>query len=148
VLKYGKIYSREEADRADTGCLSGERQTQEGRTAVRFTYEFAEVNEKVPMIAFLEGLSIKERAKVFASIEKLVELKSAGIPLKETLSKHLEDGIFELRIGFENRIARSFYFYEAERQIIFTHGFVKKAQKTPKGEIARAQSIRKQWRAQ
>jgi len=27
--------------------------------AVRFTYEFAEVNEKVPMIAFLEGLSIK-----------------------------------------------------------------------------------------
>jgi phage-related protein len=115
---------------------------------VRFTYEFAEVNQKVPMIAFLGELSIKERARVFASIEKLVELRSAGIPPKESLSKHIEDGIFELRIGFENRIARSFYFYEAERQIIFTHGFMKKTQKTPKGEIARAQSIRKQWREQ
>ena len=115
---------------------------------MRFTYEFAEVNEKVPMIEFLDELSIKERAKVFASIEKLVELKSAGIPPKENLSKHLDDGIFELRISFENRIARSFYFYEAARQIIFTHGFVKKTQKTTKGELARAQAIRKQWREQ
>ena len=60
--------------------------------------------------------------------------------------QYLEDGIFELRIGFENRIARSFYFYGAERQIIFTHGFVKKAQKTPKGEIARTKVIRQSWR--
>jgi phage-related protein len=115
---------------------------------MRFIYEFAEVNEKVPMVEFLDELSIRERAKVFATIEKLVELKSAVIPAKENLSKHLEDGIFELRMGFENRIARSFYFYEAARQIIFTHGFVKKTQKTPKSEIARAQSIRKQWRKQ
>jgi phage-related protein len=64
------------------------------------------------------------------------------------LSKHLGDRIFELRVSFENRIARSFHFFEAERQIIFTHSFVKKTQKTPKGEIARAQSIRKQWREQ
>jgi hypothetical protein len=32
---------------------------------VRFTYDFAEINGKVPMIEFLDGLSIKERAKVF-----------------------------------------------------------------------------------
>jgi len=32
------------------------------------------------------------------------------MPPKENLSKHLEDGIFELRIDFETRIARSFYF--------------------------------------
>ena len=67
-----------------------------------------------------------------------MELKSEGMAPKENLSKHLEDGIFELRVGFENRIARSFYFYEAARRIIFTHGFVKKDRKTPKGEIARA----------
>ena len=115
---------------------------------MRFTYEFAEVQGKVPMIAFLDGLSIKERAKVFASIEKPVELKSAAISPKQNLSKHLEDGIFELRIRFENRIARSFYLYEAKRQIIFTHGFVKKAQKTPKGEIARAQVVRQLWRGE
>lgn len=115
---------------------------------MRFTYDFAEVKGKVPMIEFLEDLSVKERAKVFAFIEKLVELKSNGILPKENLSKHLEDGIFELRVSFENRIARSLYFYEAERQLIFTHGFVKKTQKTPKDEIARAKAIRQSWRGE
>jgi phage-related protein len=116
--------------------------------AVRFIYEFASVNDKVPRIEFLNRLSIRERARVFASIEKLVELKTAGISPKENLSKHLRDGIFELRVRFENRIARSFYFYESERKLIFTHGFVKKTQKTPKEEIARAKAIRQSWRGE
>ncbi len=100
------------------------------------------------MIEFLDVLSRKERAKMFAYIEKPVELKTNAIQPKENLSKHLEDGIFELRVSFENRIARSFYFYEAERQIIFSHGFVKQEQKTPKVEIERAKAIRKSWRGE
>lgn len=115
---------------------------------MKFTYDFAEVNGKVPMIEFLDSLSIKERAKIFAYVEKLVELKNSGISPRENLSKHLEDGIFELRVSFENRISRSFYFYEAEKQIIFTHGFVKKEQKTSKSEIEKATSIRKSWRGE
>jgi phage-related protein len=113
-----------------------------------FTYDFAEINGKVPMIEFLESLTLKERAKIFAYIDKLVELKSHGIQPKENLSKHLGDRIFELRVSFENRISRSLYFYESKRQIIFTHGFVKKEQKTPKGEIERAISIRKALRGE
>ncbi len=113
---------------------------------MKFSYDFTEISDKVPMIEFLDGLSIKERAKIFAYIEKLLELKNNGMQPKENLSKHLEDGIFELRVGFENRISRSFYFYEADKQIIFTHGFVKKEQKTPKSEIEKAKSIRKLWR--
>lgn len=113
---------------------------------MKFTYNFAEINGKAPMIEFLDSLSIKERAKIFAYIEKLVELKNSGMQPKENLSKHLEDGIFELRVSFENRISRNFYFYESEKQIIFTHGFVKKEQKTAKGEIEKAKSIRKLWR--
>jgi len=109
---------------------------------MKFTYDFAEIRGKVPMIDFLERLSLNERAKIFAYIGKLVELKSKGLHPKENLSKHLGNGIFELRVGFENRISRSFYFYESSRQIIFTHGFVKKAQKTPKGEIEKAILIR------
>lgn len=61
---------------------------------MKFTYDFAKVNGKVPMIEFLDSLSVKERAK------------------------------------------------------IFTHGFVKKEQKTPNSEIARAKSIRKSWRGE
>lgn len=115
---------------------------------MNFTYDFAEINGKVPMIEFLESLSLKERAKIFAYIDKLVELKNNEIQPKENLSKHLGDGIFELRVSFENRISRSFYFYESKQQIIFTHGFVKKEQKTPKSEIEKAISIRKALRGE
>ena len=52
-----------------------------------------------------------------------------------------------LWVSFETRIARSLFFYKAERKLIFTHGFVKKTQKTPKTEIARAKAIRQSWRA-
>jgi phage-related protein len=114
---------------------------------MKFTYDFAEINGKVPMVDFLNSLSAKERAKIFACIEKLVELKSTGLQPKENLSKRQEDGIFELRVSFENRISRSFYFYESGKMIIFTHGFVKKEQKTPRSEIERAKSIRKSWRS-
>ena len=41
-----------------------------------FTYDFAEVNRKVPMIEFLNSLTVKERAKIFAHIDKLIELKN------------------------------------------------------------------------
>ena len=110
---------------------------------MKFTYDFASANGKIYMIEFLECLSIKERAKIFAYIDKLIELKNSGIQPKENLSKYLEDGIFELRVSFENRISRIFYFYESGKQIIFTHGFVKKVQKTPKNEIKKAKAIRK-----
>jgi len=107
-----------------------------------YTFDFAKVGDKVPMIDFLDSLNIRERSKVFAFIEKLVELKNAELNPKENLSKLLTDGIFEMRVSFENRIARTLFFYQAERKIIFSHGFVKKTQKTPPSEIQRAIAIR------
>ena len=107
-----------------------------------YTYDFAEVDDRVPMIDFLDSLNVRERAKVFASIEKLIELKNAGLNPKENFSKHLADGIFEMRVSFENRIARTLFYYQADRKIIFSHGFVKKTQKTPALEIQRTRTIR------
>ncbi|TAN45826.1 MAG: type II toxin-antitoxin system RelE/ParE family toxin [Nitrospirae bacterium] len=113
---------------------------------MKFSYDFAEIKGKSHMIEFLEGLSVKERAKIFAYIDKLIELKNAAIQPKENLSKSLEEGMFELRVPFENRISRSLYFYEDKRKIVFTHGFIKKQQKTPRGEIEKAILIMKAWR--
>lgn len=107
-----------------------------------YTYDFAKVDDKVPMIEFLDSLNVKERAKLLASIEKLIELKNAGLNPKDNLSKHLTDGIFEIRASFENRIARALFFYQTDRKIIFSHGFVKKTQKTPVSEIQRTMTIR------
>lgn len=113
---------------------------------MKYSYDFAVIEGKIPLIEFLDGLSARERAKVYANIDKLIELKDLGIQPKGNLSKLVANGIFELRVHFESRIARSFYFYENKRRIIFTHGFIKKTNKTPKQEIERAKRIAGAWR--
>ena len=109
--------------------------------SLNFTYDFAEFNGKIPMVEYLETLSIKNRAKIFAYIEKLLELKNKNILPNTNLSKHLNSGIFELRIKLDNKIARCLYFYMSEQKIIFTNGFTKKSNKTPKGIIKKAKLI-------
>ena len=53
-------------------------------------------------------------------------------------SKHLSEGIFELRAKVGSDITRVLYFFYVERHIILTNGFIKKTQKTPPKEIERA----------
>lgn len=72
------------------------------------------------------------RAKIYGLMEILQE---KGNLLREPYSKHLEDGIFELRCKFGSDITRVLYFFYYERKIIMTNGFVKKTRKTPKEEI-------------
>jgi len=54
----------------------------------------------------------------------------------------LEDGIFELKVELQNRTSRSLYFYEANKMIVFTNGFIKKTRKTPRKEMSKAKTIR------
>ena len=86
---------------------------------------------------------MKERAKIFETINYFLELKNNNLPIKEKLSKHIEDGIFELRTYLSDRIARTLYFYLKGAKVIITHGFIKKTQKTPSKEIERAKVLRK-----
>ena len=65
--------------------------------------------EKSHFQEFVLSLPINERAKVFETINYFIELKNQNLPIKESLSKYLEDGIFELRTAFARRIARSVY---------------------------------------
>ena len=44
-------------------------------------------------------------------------------------------------------ITRVLYFFVAGGEIVLTHGFVKKTQKTPAREIERAKRIREDWRS-
>ncbi len=57
--------------------------------------------------------------------------------------RSLEDGIFEFKGG----CLRIAWFWDEENLIICTHGFVKKRQKTPPGEIDRARRIRDLYRS-
>ncbi len=107
----------------------------------QWTVEYVELDDKKPFEDFIIGLLVRERAKIFETIDYFVQLKNANLPIKESLSKHLEDGIFELRISLRTKIARSLYFCQKGARIIITHGFVKKTQKSPRKEIEKSQNF-------
>ncbi|KFL33978.1 MULTISPECIES: type II toxin-antitoxin system RelE/ParE family toxin [unclassified Sulfurospirillum] len=110
-----------------------------------YKVEFVELDTKKPFIEFMATLEKNEVAKIFASIDKFVELKNANLPVGENLSKKLDDGIFEIRVSLPNKIVRNLYYYVSGQKIIITHGFVKKSQKTPSSEIAKAKELRRQY---
>ncbi len=64
-----------------------------------WSIEYVEIEKTKPFEKFILGLSTKERAKVFETINYFFELKKQNLPIKESLSKHLEDGIFEIRVS-------------------------------------------------
>ena len=88
-----------------------------------------------PTEEYIDSLDLKMQVKVFRQINLLREY---GSKLGEPYSKQLDKGIFELRIQQSSNITRLLYFFVRDKKIILTHGFTKKTQKTPSGEIARA----------
>lgn len=99
-------------------------------------------NGEVPVEEFLNSVNPKMRAKIYGLMGILQE---KGNTLREPYSKHLEDGIFELRCKFGSDITRVLYFFYYERKIIMTNGFIKKTQKTPKKEIQIAKDRREDF---
>ena len=69
-------------------------------------YELPDGNE--PVREFLDSLDVKMRAKMYREIDLLV---MNGPELREPHSKHLNDGIFELRAKQSNGISRVLYFF-------------------------------------
>ena len=106
----------------------------------KFEVEFYEKeNGEQPARDFILGLDSKMRAKIASTISVL---QDNGYELREPYSKHLSEGIFELRAKFGTDISRVLYFFYIDKHIILTNGFVKKTQKTPKTEIERAKKYR------
>lgn len=99
-------------------------------------------NGEIPVQDFLGSLNVKMLVKLSGLI---VILQEYGNQLREPYSKHLDDGIFELRVKVGSDIARVLYFFFQDGKIILTNGFIKKTQKTPRGEIERAKDYRKDY---
>ncbi len=109
----------------------------------QFTIEFYEtVDGKIPVQEFLMGLDIKMRTKLLMIMKVLQE---KGNHLREPYSKHLDDGIYEIRGKIGTNISRVLYFFYYGGKIIITNGFVKKTQRTPKAEIELAKKYRKDY---
>lgn len=99
-------------------------------------------NGECPVEDFLLHLDKKMRAKMLGIIGILQE---KGNLLRMPYSKHLDEGIFELRGKVGSDISRVLYFFYCGGKIVLTNGFIKKTQKTPVLEIERAKSYRKDY---
>lgn len=93
--------------------------------------------------AFIRSLPIKVQRKITFNYRKVEE----GVMDKELFKKIEGSNIWEFRTLYDGMYYRLFSFWDTETQtlIIATHGIVKKTGKTPPKEIAKAESIRKQY---
>ena len=110
-----------------------------------YTVEFYETRDgQCPVWEFLENLRIKSASNKDARIQHkqaslyIELLQQNGTRLNDNITKHLEDGIWELR-PCNNRV---FYFFYENNTFVLLHQFRKKSQKTPKREIEKAKSER------
>ena len=110
-----------------------------------YTVEFYETRDgQCPVWEFLENLRIKSASNKDARIQHkqaslyIELLQQNGTRVNDNITKHLEDGIWELRPG-NNRV---FYFFYENNTFVLLHQFRKKSQKTPKREIEKAKSER------
>lgn len=86
-----------------------------------------------------KSLTSKDARIQYKQVSLYIELlQNNGTYLPETVTKHIEDNIWELRPG-NNRI---FYFYYDNNDYVLLHSFRKKTNKTPRKEIIRAKSER------
>lgn len=97
---------------------------------------------EVPLCEFIDSCDNKTKAKVIRFLDLLEE---NGNKLREPYSKHLSDGIFELRIKLGSNTSRVLYFFYDGEKIVVTHGFNKKTRRTPRKEIDKAKKYRADW---
>lgn len=92
---------------------------------------------------FLQSLPQKARRKIFYNIDRV----RSGEQDAELFKKLDGTEIWEFRTLYGGTAYRLFAFWdtEAETLVIATHGIVKKTQRTPGKEIAKADRVRTQY---
>jgi len=104
---------------------------------MEWTVEYYKDSEgKEPVAAFIDALPDKAIVKVFRIIKLL---KEYGVLLKEPYTKQVKGKMRELRIKDSQGAIRILYFTHTGRRFILLHGFIKKTDKTPVGDVALAE---------
>lgn len=98
--------------------------------------------QECPVQEFLDSLPAKVAKKVLWTLTLLEDLDV--IPAHYFCKMPGTDEIWECRIRLGSNIYRIFAFWD-DNKIILTHGLIKKAQKTPKNEIERAENYKSEY---
>ncbi len=93
---------------------------------------------------FLDTLPKKVRDKFFWTFELIQDIEI----IPKTYFKHLEDGIYEIRVRSGSNIYRILAFFDKDKLVLTINGFQKKTQKTPKSEIIKAKQIRNDYESE
>ena len=96
------------------------------------SYYYLTESGKSPVKDFVDSLDFKSQRKFFFVKELLEEF---GHRLPQPHAKYIWDNIFEIRFKGHEKAVRVLYFFYHEDKVIFTNGFIKKTNKTPKNEI-------------
>ncbi len=89
----------------------------------------------------------KQNVKVQKKIDWTITLVQTTKVVPQTFFKHLTntDGLYEIRISANKGIFRIFCFFDKGNLVVLLSGFQKKTQKTPKGEIIKAEKLKKEY---
>ncbi|MEX1132857.1 MAG: type II toxin-antitoxin system RelE/ParE family toxin [Flavobacteriales bacterium] len=100
-----------------------------------------EVTFMGPALEFLLELPIAARKKVLYNFERASERNDPE------LMKKLDSDIWEFRTQYQGIQYRLLAFWDKQqgRLVVATHGFVKKTDKVPGGEIQRAHKLRDRY---
>jgi hypothetical protein len=100
---------------------------------------YSKKDGSMPVMEYIDNLSLKEQEKTLALIE-LLEEKGPNLP--RPYADLLEDGIHELRIKLTGTQVRFLYFFCYRDIIVLTNVFDKHSAKVPKTEISIAKENR------
>mgnify|MGYP003452868369 CR=1 FL=1 len=92
---------------------------------------------------FLQSLPRQAYKKILYNIDRVANGERNNELFKKLENTH----IWEFRTLYDGIAYRLFAFWDTESQtlVVATHGIIKKTQKTPKKEIAKAEDIMKQY---
>ncbi|RNC79873.1 MAG: type II toxin-antitoxin system RelE/ParE family toxin [Balneola sp.] len=79
---------------------------------------------------------------VKTKIDYVLHLVMSVERIPKKFFKHIEDGIYEIRIKVGSDIYRVFCFFDEGKLVILLHGFTKKTQKLPRKQIEKAKQLR------
>ena len=99
-------------------------------------------NGKCPVEDLLDLLPGKVVQKIVCVLKLLEDLEVVPVNYFSKMSG--TDDIWECRIKQGSNIYRIFAFWKGN-EIILTHGFIKKTQKTPRNEIEKAENYKKDY---
>jgi phage-related protein len=89
----------------------------------------------------------QQTEKVKEKIDHVLFVVTVANRIPQKFFQHVEgtNGLYEIRVEFQGNIYRIFCCFDEGQVVILFNGFQKKSQRTPSGELDKAEKIRNEY---